>query len=311
MAAQPTVSVIIPFYNNACHLQEAVHSAVEQTLVGKEIIVVDDGCNDNSAEHLADYLNQITLIKQSNQGVSAARNTGLDHAKGEYVAFLDADDYWDPTFLEKMVSLARQNQAEICYCGWQHVGAHRDLRPFIPRDYEAMPNKRHLFFESSRWPIHAALISRPLLQSIHGFEAGRRFCEDFKIWLQLALDRPVHRLPEVLAFYRHHSDEQSTANRAEMIRQHFYVQQEFIKQNRVQLAGISNQELRQLSVGYVLKRAYNAYWGGDLMTARTAFRQVMRQGFGMPKDWFHMLPSLLPLACHRLLLSLWRRNHAK
>ncbi|HLA96664.1 MAG TPA: glycosyltransferase [Pyrinomonadaceae bacterium] len=97
------VSVIIPNYNYASYLREAIDSVLAQTYQDVEIIVVDDGSSDNSKEILDSYANRITTIFQKNQGVSAARNNGVASSSGEFVAFLDADDFWLPMKLEKQM----------------------------------------------------------------------------------------------------------------------------------------------------------------------------------------------------------------
>src|SRR5262245_58814803 len=98
-----TVSVIIPNYNYGRFLREALDSALNQTLPPLEVIVVDDGSTDESPEILESYGDRIRVIRQKNQGVGIARNTGAEAARGELLAFLDADDYWFPQKLEKQV----------------------------------------------------------------------------------------------------------------------------------------------------------------------------------------------------------------
>lgn len=97
-----SVSVIIPAYNSAPILLKAVESAFNQTVAPKEVIVIDDGSNDDTAEVALSLGDEIIFIQQPNQGQGAARNSGLMVATGDYIAFLDADDYWKPEFIEKM-----------------------------------------------------------------------------------------------------------------------------------------------------------------------------------------------------------------
>src|SRR5437763_447547 len=95
-----TVSVIIPAYNFARYVPEAIDSVLAQTYAPFEVIVVDDGSTDDTPKVLAAYGNRIRAIRQVNQGVAAARNTGLAAAGGEYVAFIDSDDTWEPRKLQ-------------------------------------------------------------------------------------------------------------------------------------------------------------------------------------------------------------------
>src|SRR5438477_8705985 len=100
----PLVSVVIPTYNRAKMVVEAVRSALGQTVTAMEVIVVDDGSRDDTEERLSEFGNRIEFYVQQNQGVSAARNAGIGHATGEYIAFLDSDDVWHPRKLEMQIA---------------------------------------------------------------------------------------------------------------------------------------------------------------------------------------------------------------
>lgn len=111
------ISVIVPIYNVDNYINKCVNSIVSQTIYEKlEILLIDDGSTDNSGiicDEFAKKFTNINVIHQKNQGVSIARNTGLDNATGKYIAFVDADDYVDADFFEKMLILAEQNQSDI------------------------------------------------------------------------------------------------------------------------------------------------------------------------------------------------------
>jgi len=113
------VSVIIPTYNSAPVLKRAVESALNQTESPREIIVIDDGSDDDTAEFVRALGDKIVFLQQTNQGQGAARNRGLEIASGEYIAFLDADDYWKPQFIEKMTCYMDNNPDAIAAsCGF-------------------------------------------------------------------------------------------------------------------------------------------------------------------------------------------------
>ena len=113
----PTVSVIIPAYNVATYIGEAINSVVEQTFTSHEIIVINDGSPDTDQleEVLRPHLRNIEYIKQENRGAAAARNVGLRNAKGEFVAFLDADDTWLPDYLKEQIDCLRLSNADVVY----------------------------------------------------------------------------------------------------------------------------------------------------------------------------------------------------
>lgn len=112
----PKVSVIIPNYNYALFVADAINSVLAQTYSNYEIIVVNNGSTDNSLEVLREFEKQIVLINQNNLGQSGARNQGLLRASGEVIAFLDADDYWEPNKLENQIPLLN-SEVQLVYCG--------------------------------------------------------------------------------------------------------------------------------------------------------------------------------------------------
>jgi glycosyltransferase involved in cell wall biosynthesis len=103
--SQPLVSVIIPTYNRAKEVRASIESVLSQTYPALEVVVVDDGSTDGTAASLGEYGDRITLVTQENQGPSAARNHGIEVSRGEIIAFLDSDDLWLPTKLERQVAL--------------------------------------------------------------------------------------------------------------------------------------------------------------------------------------------------------------
>ena len=118
----PLVSVIIPVYNVAPYLREALDSVVHQTYSNLEILIVDDGSTDGSGEICEEYRSddRVQVIHQENRGLSAARNTGLDRAAGEYIAFLDSDDAWRPDFIEKMLeAMENMENVDITACRYE------------------------------------------------------------------------------------------------------------------------------------------------------------------------------------------------
>ena len=133
-----TVSVIIPAFNQAAYLLEAVASAQAQTLPPAQIIVIDDGSTDATPKILADLCaddtdrHQLCMVRQENQGLARARNRGLQMAQGELIAFLDADDRWQPEYLAAMTALLAQHPTAVAaYAAWQYMDAAGALLPQI------------------------------------------------------------------------------------------------------------------------------------------------------------------------------------
>ena len=112
MSDRPLVSIIMPAHNREAYIGEAVESALSQDYENVELIVVDDGSTDRTYEILSDFGERIRLFRQHNAGPGAARNRGLDHAGGEFIAFLDSDDVWAPGKLRAQVSHLQRNPVQ-------------------------------------------------------------------------------------------------------------------------------------------------------------------------------------------------------
>ncbi len=125
---KPLVSVIIPTYNRWSYLQMTIDSVLAQTYPHIEIIVVNDGSTDQTAEMLLEYSNRVRVISQTNQGGTAARNTGLSKARGTYITFLDHDDLMLPNKLERQIALLEQYpEIAVAHCRWQYIGVQGNI----------------------------------------------------------------------------------------------------------------------------------------------------------------------------------------
>ncbi|MBC7360388.1 MAG: glycosyltransferase [Desulfacinum sp.] len=302
-ANSPLVSVIMPCYNAAPYLREALESVFGQTHRSVELIVVDDGSTDESLEILAQYP-QVQLLRQDHQGPYPARNKGIGVAQGQYVAFLDADDYWAPTFLEEMVAALEGSGAALAYCGWQNVGEVRtSAEPYVPPDYEK-EGKLHAFLRAaSPWPIHAALVKKDVLDAAGGFDESLLTCMDYDLWLRIGLFHPIVRVPKVLAYYRHHGGGQLTNRQGRQAINVWLVKKRFIERHPELFADVPRYLLDSYLNGALLARGYRCYWQRDLAGAWTVFRFVLRQGSWNRRDLKYLLPALLPSTVYVRLLK--------
>lgn len=307
----PTVSIVIPCYNGANFLRESIDSALGQTYPNKEVIVVNDGSIDASLSVMQSYGSKIIIVDQQNLGLPAARNAGIHKACGDVFAFLDADDYWSPEFLSHMVTALEEKGAAIAYCGWQNVGLPGPSgQPYVPPDYEVMPDKLEQLVTGVGWPVHAALISRKALFDAGLFNPVLKSCEDFALWIRVAPQNILALVPEVLAFYRFHGNQMS-AHRSMIALSHYEVQRIFLLERPEVTRQLGKEKVLAITLGELLKRGYISYWKRDLHAARAIFRKVMISGYGSMKDWRYMLPSLLPLPLHRWLIRLLEKRHPK
>ncbi|MEW5943859.1 MAG: glycosyltransferase [Pseudomonadota bacterium] len=307
-AAPNLVSVIIPCYNGERFLREAIDSALAQTYSPVEIIVVDDGSTDGSAAIMASFGDRIRVVRQPNAGLPEARNVGIRSSQGAMLAFLDADDYWERDFLARMVEALDRTGAGIAYCGWQNVGLPGPRgQPFVPPDYEADPAKLEKLVGGVRWPVHAAVVRREVVDSVGGFDPALESCEDFAFWIRAATVWPLALVPETLAYYRHHGN-QMTSKRLMIVRNHFRVQRQFLRERPEVARKLGRRRVRALTYGELLRKGYELYWQRDLASARKVFRMVMRAGYGGLGDWKYMLPALLPRSWHRALIGFVERH---
>lgn len=296
----------MPCHNCAEHVGQSIASVLAQTFGDFELLIIDNASHDDSREVISRIQDErIRLLSEEMKGVSHARNRGLAEAKGEFIAFLDADDTWEPRFLEKMhAALEKKPDVALAYCGWQNLGvAGGRGDPFVPPDYETA-DKWDKLVGGCRWPIHATLTRHAAIKSAGGFDPRFAVGEDFLLWMEIACFHAIRLVPEVLAYYHHHSGEQATRNRVRAAIETCRVQQAFLERHSEIKNRIGRVRVRELTLGNLLHEGYTAYWRRDLVAARTIFRMVMKAGYGKLNDWRHMLPALLPPPLHAFLIRL-------
>ena len=200
-------SIIIPLYNKAPYIRKALETVCAQTYRDYEIIVVNDGSTDDSAVVAESYLQHAegicyTIISQDNAGVAAARNRGVKHASGQYMAFLDADDWWEPDYLARMAELiADYPQAGVYGCNYVYYKPGKTRVALnIPTGYI---NYSKAYYEGSAMPIWtgATIMPKTVLEEMGGFPLGIKLGEDFLLWAKTALHYKVAFLNEPLAYY--------------------------------------------------------------------------------------------------------------
>jgi glycosyltransferase involved in cell wall biosynthesis len=193
------VSVIIPTFNRAGSVVRAITSVLDQTFKDFEIIVIDDGSSDGTEEALARFGRQIRYhAHPSNQGVSAARNTGIRLSIGPLIAFLDSDDYWLPEKLHSQVDFFRHRlDAQACQTGEIWI---RNGRRINPKRRHLKPSG-DIFAPSLKLCLvspSAVMLKRPLLDAVGLFDEDLPACEDYDLWLRIACRHSVYLLRECL-----------------------------------------------------------------------------------------------------------------
>ena len=207
------ISVIIPSYNRWYCLPRALDSVFAQTQPAHEVIVIDDGSTDNTVELLSEHYPDVKVISQANAGVSAARNTGISSAKGQWIALLDSDDVWHPTKLERQVTaLTEAPEHRLCHCD----------ELWIRNGVRVNPKNKHR--KTGGWIFEhclplcaispsAALIRKDVFTDVGLFDETLPACEDYDYWLRLTHGEPVLYLDDaLLSKYGGHEDQLSRAH---------------------------------------------------------------------------------------------------
>ena len=217
MKGLPLVSIIIPVYNSSAYLEDALRSALEQDYENKEIIVVDDGSTDSTPAILKSFEAKITILTQIHAGPGAARNRALKHARGTYIAFLDADDFWVPGKLRLQIEyLEPRPEVGVVYSKWllwqANAEGHFSLpsltplhkRPaIVPQDSGWIYT--NLLFEC-RLLTSTVVLRRSVMEQVGMFNEELLRGQDYDYWLRLSRITQIHKLDRELVLYRIHGD---------------------------------------------------------------------------------------------------------
>lgn len=210
MMDTPRISVIIPLYNKEREIGDTLRSVLAQTYQPAEIVVVDDGSTDGSAEVVRGIIAEssghgeslIKLIPQPNAGECAARNRAIEESSGEYIALLDADDQWQPGFLREIASMICEFPGCGVYCTAFNIVSHDGVFP------AKTPSKRGVVDNFFRDSAHqyiaipsASCIPRRVFDTVGGFPEGMKIAGDLYMWIKIGRRFPVCFSPERLADY--------------------------------------------------------------------------------------------------------------
>jgi glycosyltransferase involved in cell wall biosynthesis len=331
MTSRSTVSVIIPTYNCGAYVGSAVESVLAQTYSPIELVVVDDGSTDNTADILRPYLGRITFITQMNRGVAAARNAGIAHSTGDLIAFLDADDLWHP---EKLAQQVRLFEAEadigVCFTNYAPFG---EARPYVSgfdrgdRWFYRLPRRPvghdayvlecqslvKEFILNGTYPCWTStvVVRRPCLTAVGGFVeswTGYGFVEDIHLWIRLAkwyrfgyVDRVLaHRRVRLARFepVQDEHDEQIFRRTVQMLA---------TLHRHVPLSREEHRAVAQRIAYYQLAAGYFYFSRDCLAAARTSLMASLRASFTW-KALYYLALSLIPLRGIRALRALKRAS---
>ncbi|HJZ53578.1 MAG TPA: glycosyltransferase [Gemmataceae bacterium] len=274
--AQPLVSVIIPVYNRTRFLGQAIRSVLGQTGVPVEVIVVDDGSESDIRAACQPFGDAITFLRKRNGGQASARNLGSRHAKGEFLLFLDDDDFLEPTALADLLDAIRCEPA----LGWA-VGkfayvdeagqplAHRHTGHLVRGDVYGRLVKRNAI-----GPPCVVLVAADAFRAVGGFNEDRAFelCEDYDLWLTLAREYPAGVTERTVAGYRRYPG-QGTTNRI----RHYEAWLRVLRKHRLTGRPGTESEFDRTIARIQLEYGDNLYLAGRATEARRQWRGVGRR----------------------------------
>lgn len=211
-------SVIIPLYNKSAFIEKCLKSVLDQTFQDFELIVVNDGSTDNSAEKVKNLIGQTAapfamrpehrfiLLNQPNSGISVARNNGVKASKYDYITFLDADDWWDVHFLEEMKRLIDDYPMAGMFGSkyyWVKNGSNRGFVNHEPDDFRGYIDYIKAYNYSWWMPISSSsvVIRKNIFLEAGGFKGILKFGEDFDLWIRIALNHKVAYINRHLSYY--------------------------------------------------------------------------------------------------------------
>lgn len=303
----PLVSVILPAYNAQATLELAVLSVLKQGYANLELLVVDDGSSDGTAEHAVLQDPRIRVFRQKNAGPAAARNFGLSQAQGTLIAFIDADDLWLPGKLAAQVGYLQSHpEISIVFGGFQRWLAEPDGSFRVPALEAANPlnfNSESLASPSG-WiytdllldsvvHIITAMVRKPVFDLLGGFDASLPTGEDYDFWLRASRQFKIDQLAQTLACYRIHPNSITKVPRAE--NNEYRVLQRAL--NTWGTKGPDGQTvndtlLQKRLFGICFGHAYFHFWYGSPVHAQKAFSQALVHSLWRPKTWIYWLLCL-------------------
>lgn len=197
----PAVSIVIPAYNAARFLEAAIASVRAQRFADAELVIVDDGSTDDTAERAAELAPDAVLIRQPNGGPARARNRAIAHARAPLLAFLDADDQWCPGLLDALVRYAHRFPEAALVSGVLDGPSRFD----VDADETTPPRHRfcEIFHQQYHVPMSTVLARRSALEEVGGFDERRElYVEDWDLWLRVAARHPIGHVPAARVRYR-------------------------------------------------------------------------------------------------------------
>jgi glycosyltransferase involved in cell wall biosynthesis len=259
------VSVVIPVFNGGQFVGQAILSVLKQTWRDLEVIVVDDGSTDETPSVVGEFGDRILYLRQERQGVSVARNAGIRAARGEYLAFLDADDVWLPQKLQRQIECLNDNP-DVGAVGCGHYVVDRELNILekkIPSCWQS-PLEDLLLFRSN-WGLFSStlLVRRSVIERVGGFDPSLSTSADWDLAIRIARQCGVTFVGEPLVYYRQHGANMHLNVRLMERDMRVVLRKAFAMSGEQEFAS-----LRRRAYGGLFRVLAGSYWhSGDVLSA--------------------------------------------
>lgn len=287
------VSVIVPVYNRENLVGRTIDSILDQTYPDIEVIAINDGSTDGSLDILKDYADRhpgkIVVVDQQNTGQVRSRNIGIQHARGEYVAFLDSDDTWEPHKLAKQLPLFK-GDIGLVYCGIHEVGPDGRILQAVPCEQGMRGDIYKQLLIKNRMTGGTVVVSRNALDTVGCFDETFQAAENWDLWIRIARKFAVEYIDEPMMNYLKHPDNMS-CNSQKMSRASWGILQKHLPPSA------RNGELKrvydQAYANYYYNQAVMDFGNGNYPQARAAFLQCWRYSPLYRDSLVRMVRSLL------------------
>lgn len=297
----PTFTVIIPTFNRAAMLRQALDSVAAQTYRDFETVVVDDGSTEDVAAAINDHATRPRLFRQNQRGPGAARNRGVLEARGNLVAFLDSDDLWLPDKLTVYSERMRERpEVPIWFGPMKPVDS--SLRPVPGRTKPCHGGRiTEALFHSSFVHVPTVVCPRDTFLSFGGFDETLRVCEDYDLWLRMSLKCEFGLVHAPLALRRLHGGRLSKSSMRRNLAVKAHVLQRFYESNGAN-AGWNNADARRRLSRVLFAAGRAAWWNGAFHDALRFFREARSFGSQPARAW--------PLAASAFIFRMFERTRA-
>lgn len=285
----PYFSIVIPVYNKEKFVAKTIKSVLEQTFTDYEIIIVNDGSNDQSeAQILALKNNRIQYYSKINEGVALARNFGIEKATSDYICFLDADDFWYPNFLETMQRFTSELPEQKVFAAAIEIETKNNT---IPAHY-SIPKKSDFeivnFFDASQkecvlW-TSSVCIHKSVFDQVGTFDPKIKYGEDTEMWIRIGLEFPMVFIQKVLARYVY--DAESVSRNSNYYFEHYTFDKYALEEKK-------NPVLKKYMDLNRFSAVIKCHLNGDWKTAQEIYSEIDLKNLSLKKRVLLELPPIM------------------